>query len=294
MQKNRRLKTLLECSLFFPSCFLVRLLPRKAALSLGRGLGRIAGHLLPTKRRVALENMGKAFPELSDAEVRQQVDSMFIHLGQSAIEMLRLDLFSDDDIREIFIPRGLENLREAFELNRGVILLSGHLGFWEIGTFLFPKLGFSADFVTKKMRNPYIDAYITRMRESAGGSCIDSRNGARRIIRSLSDKKGVGVLIDQHRSPSEAVSVPFFDRPAFTTPIIARLAMKHQIPVVPVFGYRTEDDRYDVHIRPMLVLKDEPEATVEENTALLTSIIEEAIRQDAAQWLWIHRRWRTP
>ncbi len=294
MQKDRRLKTFVECILFFPACFLVRLLPRRAALMLGRGLGRIAGRLLLSKRRVALENMGRAFPHLTETEVRRQVDGMFLHLGQSAMEMLRLDLFSDDDINEIFIPTGLENLREAYALNRGVILLSAHLGFWEIGTFLFSKLGLPNDFVTKSMRNPHIDAYINRMRESAGGNRIDSKLGARKIVRTLAEKKGVGVLIDQHRSPNEAVSVPFFNRPAFTTPIIARLAMKNQIPVVPIFGFRTRDGRYDVQIQPMLFLKDEPEASVEQNTALLTSIIEEAIRHDPTQWLWIHRRWRTP
>ncbi len=294
MPKNRRLKTLLECIAFFPAAFFVRLLPRRAALALGSALGRVARFFLPAKRRVAEQNMARAFPELSIGDIRSLIDAMFVHLGKSAVEMLRLDLYSDDDIRDIFLPQGLDHLREAYALDRGVILLSGHLGFWEIGTFLFAKFGLPNDFVTKRMRNPHINDYITRLRESGGGSCIDSRHGARRIVRSLHEKKGVGVLIDQHRSPSEAISVPFFDRPAFTTPIIARLAAKHQIPVVPVFGFRTEDDRYEVQVQPMIFLKDEPEASVQQNTALLTSIIEEAVRRDPSQWLWIHRRWRTP
>ena len=153
-------------------------------------------------------------------------------------------------------------------------------------------LGFPADFVAKKMKNPLADRYITRMREAAGGHCIDNKSGARKIIRALAENRGVAVLIDQHSRSSDAVSVPFFGRPALTTPIIARLAMKYQIPVVPVFSYRTSDDRYDFQIHPMFFLKDEPEASVTENTALLTSIIEKAVRQDVTQWLWLHRRWR--
>lgn len=290
--KNRILKNFLENALFFPLCFVIRRLPRNYALFLGAGFGRVLGCLMLGKRRIALENMGKAFPELSETELRQKVDAMFVHIGKSVIEMLRLDLFSEADIDEIFMPTGLENLREAYACNRGVILLSGHVGFWEVGTFLLPRLGFFADFVAKKMKNPQADKYITRMREAAGGCCIDNKSGARKIIRSLSQNKGVAVLIDQHSRASDAVSVPFFGRPALTTPIIARLAMKYQIPVVPIFSYRTNDDRYDFQVQPMFFLKGEPEASVTENTALLTSIIEEAVRQDVTQWLWLHRRWR--
>ena len=292
MKRNRTVKNFLENALLFPLGFIVRSLPRKGALFIGGGFGRVLGGLMSSKRRIATENMGKAFPELSETELRQRVDAVFVHLGKSVIEMLRLDLFSKADIEDIFIPTGLENLREAYDCNRGVILLSGHLGFWEVGTFLLPHLGFPADFVAKKMKNPHADKYITRMREAAGGRSIDSKSGARKILRSLSENKGVAVLIDQHRSSTEGVSVPFFGRPASTTPIIARLAMKYQIPVVPIFSYRRSDDRYDFEIQPMFFLKDEPESSVEENTALLTTIIEKAIRKDVTQWLWLHRRWR--
>ncbi|OEU75054.1 MAG: hypothetical protein BA869_09685 [Desulfuromonadales bacterium C00003107] len=290
--KNRTLKNFFENALFFPLSFLIRCLPRKGALFLGGGFGRVLGCLMSTKRRVAMENMGEAFPEFSEPELRQRVDAMFVHIGKSVIEMLRLDLFKQADVDKIFIPTGLENLQEAYDYKRGVILLSGHVGFWEVGTFLLPKLGFPADFVAKKMKNPQADKYITRMREAAGGRCIDSKSGARKILRSLSENKGVAVLIDQHRSSKEGVSVPFFGRPASTTPIIARLAMKYQIPVVPIFSYRRSDNRYDFQAQPMFFLKDEPESSVEENTALLTDLIEEAIRKDVTQWLWLHRRWR--
>jgi len=292
LKKKRILKNTLENALFLPLYFLVRRLPRKAALSLGKGFGKVLGRLMSTKRRIAMDNMSKAFPELTEAELRQRIDAMFVHIGKSVMEMLRLDLFTKADLDDVFNVTGLESLQQAFDCNRGVIVLSGHLGFWEIGTFLFPMLNFPVDFVAKKMKNPLADKYITRIREAAGGRCIESKSGGRKILKSLNEKKGVAVLIDQHRSSKEGVAVPFFGRSAMTTPIISRLAMKYQIPVVPVFSYRTVDDHYDVHIQPMVFLKDEPEASVEENTALLTSIIEEAVRKDVTQWLWLHRRWR--
>ncbi len=290
--KNRTFKNIFENALFLPLYVLVRHLPRKGALWLGKWFGRLLGRFMSKKRRIATANMAKAFPDLSEAELRQRIDAMFVHIGKSVMEMLRLDLFRKTDLGGIFHLKGLENLQQAYDCNRGVIVLSGHVGFWEIGTFLMPMLGFSFDFVGKRMKNPLADKYITRLRESAGGRCIDSKSGARKVLKSLNEKRGVAVLIDQHRSSSEGVAVPFFGRPAMTTPIISRLAMKYQIPVVPVFSYRTADDNYEVEIQPMFFLKDEPESSVEENTALLTSIIEEAIRKDETQWLWLHRRWR--
>lgn len=292
MKKNRTFKNIFENALFLPLYFLVRHLPRKGALWLGKWFGRLLGRFMSKKRKIATNNMAKAFPELSEAELRQRIDAMFVHIGKSVMEMLRLDLFRKTDLGDIFHVKGQENLQQAYDCNRGVIVLSGHVGFWEIGTFLMPMLGFPFDFVGKRMKNPLADRYITRLRESAGGRCIDSKSGARKVLKSLTEKRGVAVLIDQHRSSKEGVAVPFFGRPAMTTPIISRLAMKYRIPVVPVFSYRTADDNYDVEIQPMFFLKDEPESSVEENTALLTSIIEEAVRKDETQWLWLHRRWR--
>lgn len=290
--KKRTFKNNLENLLFFTLYCTVRALPRRTSLTLGAVFGKTLGRLMTARRKIALTNMARAFPGMSEDEVRQQVDAMFVHIGKSVMEMLRLDLLQESDIDKIFNPVGVENLREAYACGRGVILLSGHVGFWEVGTFLLPKLGFPADFVAKRMKNPTVDKYITRIREAAGGSCIDSKSGARSILRSLARNRGVAVLIDQHRRNTDGVAVPFFGRPAFTTTIISRLAMKYRIPVVPVFAYRTADDRYDFEIQPMLLLEDEPVASVEENTVLLTAIIEEAVRRDISQWLWIHRRWR--
>jgi KDO2-lipid IV(A) lauroyltransferase len=291
---ERTAKNLFEYALFLVLVFAARLLPRRASLPLGGQIGWVCQFLVPKKRKIAYENIHRAFPEMSASEVKKTVSATFRNLGISSMEMLTLDRFKTDrDLQEYFHVTGLEHLREAYELNRGVFLLTGHLGFWEVGTFLVPKVGFPADFVTKKMKNPYVDKYFRRMREAAGGRCLDSKKGARRIIRSLGEKRGVAILLDQHISRREAVVVDFFGRKACTTPIIAQIAMKHQIPVVPIFSYRTKDYRHNVVIEPMMIFPDEPgEEAVVRNTALLTARIEEAVRRDPTQWFWVHRRWR--
>lgn len=291
---DRTAKNAFEYTVFLPFVLLSRVLPRRATLAFGGLLGRGCRHLFRKKSRIAYDNISKTFPEMPPQEVQRNVVATFRHLGISAMEMLTLDRFKTDaDLQEHFTFTGLEHLREAYGQGRGVFLLTGHVGFWEIGTFFLPRLGFPADWVAKQMKNPYVDRYFLRMRQAGGGRCLDSKHGARRIVRSLAEKRGVAILLDQHISRSQAVEVDFFGRPACTTPIITQIAMKHAVPVVPVFVYRTRDYRYEVVVEPPIVLENEPggEAVVR-NTQLLTDKIEAAVRRDITQWFWVHRRWR--
>ena len=291
---DRTAKNIFEHLLFLIFMGLARTFPRRLSLTLGSFIGWACQYLLPGKRRIAFDNIRQAFPEMTRAKVREAVSGTFRHLGISGMEMLTLDRFkTEQDLEEYFDFSGLENLRQAYDLNRGVILLTGHLGFWEIGTFFLPKLGFPADWVAKKMKNPLVERYFRRLREAGGGKVLESRHGARRILKSLKQKRGVAILLDQHTSRSTGVKVDFFGRPAYTTPVISHIAMKHQVPVVPIFVYRTSDYRYRVVIEPMILLpNDNGEESVIRNTALLTGKIEEAIRRDITQWFWVHRRWR--
>lgn len=290
----RGVKNLLEYLLFLLIALPARLLPRGFALLLGGLLGRGARFLLPGRRRTTRENLRQAFPELSARELDRAVAGTFAHIGISGLEMLKLDqLCPTRDLHRLFDFEGLEHLRSAYAEERGVFLITGHVGFWEVGTFFLGLLGFPADFVAKKMKNPFIDRYFQRMRESQGGLCLDSKGGARKILRSLGQKRGVCVLMDQRISHAVGEAVDFFGRTAYTTPIIAQIALKQQVPVVPVFTHRLPDLRYRVTVEPPLPLAAEADpAAVAALTQSITDRIEQAVRQDLHQWLWLHRRWR--
>lgn len=291
---DRTLKNIIEYLLFLPLAALFRLLPRKPALRIGEQIGRLVPVLLPKRKRTAMDNLRQAYPEKSDAELEAICARMFRHLGISSAEMIRLDkLQGQKDLDRYFTFVGLDNLKKAQEMDRGILMASAHLGFWEVGTYFLPQLGQPADFVAKKAKNPYIDRYFRRMREHNGSVVIEAKQGARRIVKSLSEKRGIGVLIDHHMTPKVSVQVPFFNRLAWTTPIITQIAMKRQIPVVPIFVFRTEDLNYRVEIGEVFVFNDEvTDENVTANTALLTAKIEEAVRKEPSQWFWVHRRWR--
>lgn len=291
---DRRLKNWAEYVLFQGFAGLIRLLPRSWALALGAGLGRLSRHLLGKRRRTAEANLQAAFPEMTADQRRRTLRGIFRHLGLSGVEMLLLDRFNDPaQLQRYVTVKSVENLQAAYDLGRGVILLTGHVGFWEVGAVVLPSLGLPADFVAKRMKNPYIDDWFRRMREQNGCRVLDARHGARRILKSLAENRAVGLLIDQHTTPHRAVQVPFFGRPAWTTPIITQIAMKQQVPVVPAFCWRTPDNRYEVEFGAMFLLENDPDpAAVVAGTARMTASIEAAVRKDITQWFWVHRRWR--
>jgi KDO2-lipid IV(A) lauroyltransferase len=272
----------------------VRRLPRKSALNLGRCLGRLAMRVLPERAKLTRDNMTQAFPDLDANALTLLVRRNFEQVGASAMDMLRLDQFRSggDDLRRYFDIEGEDNLREAVALGRGVLMLTAHLGFWEAGFFVLPELGYATDAVAKPMKNPLTDAYFSQLRTSFGANILNSKKGARRILNSLKQGKAVAILLDQHISPPGSVETKFFGRNAYTTTAITNLAMKYAIPVVPMFNLRGDDDRYRIWIDKPLLLEGEGEQAIVENTQRLTTLIENAVRCDASQWFWMHKRWR--
>ena len=291
---DRTLKNILEYLLFLPLAGLFRTLPRKLALRTGEQLGRTVPVFMPKRKITAMENLRLAYPEKEETELEEICAKMFRHLGISAAEMIRLDKMNGQrDLERYFAIEGIENLEQAKAMDRGVLIASGHLGFWEVGAFFMPMVGLPLDGVAKKAKNPYVDKYFRRMREHAGCKVIDAKQGARKVVKSLAEKRAVGALIDHHMTPKVSVQVPFFNRLAWTTPIITQIAMKRQIPIIPIFFFRTEDLNYRVEIGEVIMFdNDVTDENITANTALLTEKIEDAIRKEPSQWFWVHRRWR--
>ncbi|MDH3997981.1 MAG: lysophospholipid acyltransferase family protein [Desulfuromonadales bacterium] len=277
-------------------CFatLIRALPRGAAMALGKQLGSFGRYIQPKRVKIADDNLRQAFPEMAEQERAEITQKVFYNLGLGFVEMLRLDKFDPKtDIDKLFTIDGQEHIDKALSMQHGCILLSGHVGSWEAGTTVLQALGYKTEVVAKPMRNPLVDSYFRKMRQANGTDIIDSRKGARKIVKALQQNRIVCVLLDQHIKKKEAVSVPFFGRNAHTTPIISQVAMKYGTPVVPVFVYRNADYTYHFKaLEPILLEKDMTQESIVANTAMLTRVIEQGILHDISQWFWIHRRWK--
>jgi KDO2-lipid IV(A) lauroyltransferase len=284
----------LEYILFICTASLVRTLPRTAALSLGGWIGQLARQFQKRRAGIARENLQQALPELSPEELSAAIGGMFRHMGICFVDMLRLDKYHGQrDLERYFSINGIENLHEALALGRGCLIITGHIGFWEAGTFVLPQTGFTFEVVAKPMHNPLVDAFFARMRQASGTALINSHNGARHILKSLKNNHVVGLLLDQHIKGPGSVAAPFFGRPAHTTTIITQMATRYRIPIITAYSYRRSDNNYEIRYDQMFFLEgDLSAANILANTTLLNQKLEQAIRHDISQWFWLHRRWR--
>ena len=178
---------------------------------------------------------------------------------------------------------------------RGVLILSGHFANWETMPITGAEFGLHGAIVYRPPNNPYVDRYISRARAIKGyAEQISKHNGVKRIFTLLRNGKAILLLADQ--KTNEGIPVPFFGRDAMTTPAPAALALKLKVPVVFAANKRLGGARFEVTIFPPLEFA--PTGNDDADTSALTEMIthklEEIVRADPGQWLWIHRRWPTP
>jgi Kdo2-lipid IVA lauroyltransferase/acyltransferase len=190
---------------------------------------------------------------------------------------------------------GLEHLRTVMERDGRALLLTAHLGNWELLPAACRLTGYRLSVVLRPLDAPWLDRLANRVRERAGVQLIEKRAAARATLRSLESGGMVGILLDQNAARRESVFVPFFGRAASTSRSLAVLALRTGTPIVPVFIHRESCGTHRIVIRPPLDPSrvGEQEANITALTRRCTEAIEAAIRGAPEQWLWMHDRWRT-
>jgi Kdo2-lipid IVA lauroyltransferase/acyltransferase len=300
-RKRRRsaLRNRTELALFRIAAGGLAVLPRSAGRRALRGLTRIAFSLLSARRRILSANLHAAFPEKSAAEIATIARRSLDGFANALADFLETSRLTRDDLLARVTVTGEENLRAARARGRGVFLLSAHFGSWEIGALVAGLLGEPISPVARPLDNPLLEEELDSRRRRFGNRPISKRDAAKELLRAMSRRETVAILIDQNVLPREAVFVTFFGRPAATTPALARIQLKTGAAVVPVFTWPRGEGRYQLEFeRP--ILPDEfggAEAAREERvrraTARYMKVTEDAIRKDPAAWLWIHDRWKT-
>ncbi|MCB1056229.1 MAG: lysophospholipid acyltransferase family protein [Acidobacteria bacterium] len=278
---------------------LLRALPHTGARKLGRGLGALAWAVLGRRRRVALDNLRLAFPELPEAQVEGLAAESLRLLGESFCDALSAERFDAVEFCRRLTLEGFEHLQAADAHGHGVFVMSAHLGMWEAAAHPVGLYQRPMDVVGRPLDNPYLDRDLTRLRTRFGNRVILKRGAARGMMRVLKRHGLVGILIDQRAQPGDAIDVDFFGHPARTSSVVARLALRTGAPVVPLFGYGEPDGRYRVVFREPIYppqTSADTEEGVEEQVHALTArylaAVEEEIRRRPAQWMWLHRRWQ--
>ena len=147
--------------------------------------------------------------------------------------------------------------------------------------------------MARALDNPHVHELLERIRVSTGNSVIYRRGALRRVFRTLGGNGAVGMLIDQHVQPRDAVYVDFFNRPAATTAALAVLAARTGAPVIPLFALPLDDGRYRLVYEPAVEPpENETPDALRAFTQRCTDVLEMYVRRYPDLWLWMHRRWR--
>jgi KDO2-lipid IV(A) lauroyltransferase len=217
-------------------------------------------------------------------------------LGWQLAEFCQMPAYTGASARRFIRYEGLDHYLAARDRGKGVLILTGHLGAWELSSFYHSLAGYPMGMVIRRLDNPLVDRFVNRIRCLHGNRVLHKDDFARGLIGAMRSGETVGILMDTNMTPPQGVFVPFFGIPACTASGLARVALRTGAAVLPGFLLWEEAERqYVLHFYPELVLADtgDSEADTVDNTARLTAILEQAIRRYPSQWLWMHRRWKT-
>lgn len=265
----------------------------RTAKLLGSGL-----YLIDRRHRErALANLRRSFPELSERQREklarrsmQQMIMLFVEVLFTT-RLIRLDTWAD------YVE--LENFRDVMEMllrrERGLVLLTGHYGNWEILGYVLATLGFETVSIARPLDNPYVSRFLFDVREKTGQKIIAKKGATPEVQATLDQHGAVGFIADQNAG-IKGVFVDFFGRKASTYKSIGLVAMEYEVPVV--IGYaRRVNDRFHFKCGAQDIIypadwKSQPDP-LRYITERYTKAIEDIVRVDPGQYWWVHRRWKT-
>lgn len=266
----------------------------RRAGNVGARLGALAYRPLGVRRGVVERQIAAAFPEKPRAEVLRLARAAYEHLGRASIEAAVLPSLGLASVLELFEePEGWEHVASAMAAGRGLIVVTGHIGNWELGGSYFAARGIPIDAIVRRMGNPLFDRYITETRSRLGMTVVPDSVAARRTPRALREGRAVAFLADQGVLGLASTFVPFFGRPAKTPRGPAVFALRLGVPVVFAAPLRQPNGKYRFIIEPVPVESTgDRERDIDTIVASYTATLERLVRRFPEQYFWHHRRWR--
>lgn len=280
---------LIEYAAFRSVVGLIRAMPIDMASAV---VGKLWRAIAPFNRRHkrALANLALAFPDKSQSERERIARDMWENLGRVMAESFQLDRLIAD--RERIIDDMDPAIRPL--AGKSALMISMHSGNWEICVWPMTMAGFAPAAVYQKVKNPYVDAYIHKLRAPLypGGLFTKSHDTGRKLVTWVRQGGSLALLADQR--DNKGIKIPFFGVDAPTTPLPAMLAVRLETPLMIGRVIRLNGCRFKIESRILdIVRTGDSKADTEENTRRIHATFENWIREHPEQWMWGHRRWKS-
>ena len=269
-------------------------LPWDAACAFGERLGTLGYEPFGIRKRVVEQQIAAAFPELSVQEVHDISRRCFAHLGRATVETALLPSLGTQRIVDLVEDmEHFDLIEQAMAAGRGVLIITGHLGNWELGGAYLAARGIPLDAIVRSQANPLFDTYINRTRAAAGITIVRDYEAVRRTPRALREGRAIAFVSDQGGLALASTYVPFFGRPAKTPRGPAVFAMRYNVPMFFSAALRQPSGRYHIYTEPIpLPETGDRDRDIDTVVATYTNALERCVRLAPEQYFWQHRRWR--
>ncbi|MFH1478956.1 MAG: lysophospholipid acyltransferase family protein [Candidatus Omnitrophota bacterium] len=292
---KKRAKRLILFWLFSFLSIVIRILPLRFALFVGKFLGKISFYLLKKERDTALKNLDIAYGDSKSLEEKNAlIRKVFENLGKNLIEIVSLPKFNASNIDKYISCRGIEVIEDFLNKGKGGIALSAHFGNWELMAHYFGIKGYSVNVVARRVRMEEFERFLVSIRKRNNVNVLYRDGSIKDILALLKKNQFIGIMPDQDMDSVSGVFVDFFGKKAFTPNGPAILHSLIKSPIIPCFMIRKgfgHEICIDRELR--LASTDNKEKDILDNTAKYTKIIESYIRNNPEQWVWFHDRWKT-
>lgn len=291
---SKKLRYLLEYFGYRLVEFFAAYLPEFLLIPKANFFAFLTFHILKVRRDVALQNIGIAFPEKSDQERLAIAYGSYRHFALMILEFMRLVRWSPERLAEMVEFDSADLLRQCLQQDKGIILDAAHLGNWEIGIAYLSKFWLPATVIQKRQKNVYVDRRMAAHRRRWGMEIVHSRGAVKNALSVLKQKRFLGLLGDQDGGRN-GIFVPFFNKPASTTPGAALLRIRGRAPILFAYSVREGPFKFRVGLEPLPI--DENFHLSDENMKAIlgayTQLLEQYVRQYPEQYFWMHRRWKS-
>ena len=263
--------------------------------------GKVLYYLFPFRRGLVRANLRRVFgDDVAEEEIRRLAQGYYAHFGRFLVEFIRLPFMSAERKKAFIRVENMEAPIRAHDQGKGMFLLTGHFGNWEVATVAgigqFPQYKNLFHFLRRPLKPAWLNAFVDRRFRRAGFGTLAKRGSLDTIVDLLASGSIIVFVFDQHAGKRDGITVDFFGYPAGTFKSLALLALTTGAPVIPAFSWREPDGTHVLRFEeplPLIECENVGDA-IRQNTRAYNAAIERMLLRHPEQWSWMHRRWKVP